>query len=703
MQGKVTNERAPGTFTLIPLAVFCVTTLAGWWYATQELAKSLGYQAQLGDPMFFLWGTPIYRPWQVMSWNYWYHSYAPAEFNAAMKMVFASMGAGVVLVIVYAVWVARRAKIATTYGTARWGDDADVEKAGLNAKTGVVIGLKEDGSYLMHDGPENVGLVAPPRSGKGAGPIISTLLVWEHSAVINDIRRENFDATAGYRAKFSNVIYFNPTDPTSAHFNPLFEIRKGPQAIGDAQNVADMIVDPDGTGRPSHWDKTSHALLVAAILHILYAEKDKTMRGLAYFLADPRRDILATLNHMLRTDHGDPVIHEAIASSARENLNRSPNELSGVMSTAMSFLALYRDPIIAANTADSDFRIQDLIHGERPLSLYMVIPPSEINRTRALRRLIWAQIGRKLVEEWTPMHQAKPSVLGRLAALFGLKPKARAESGQQQRRRVLFLVDEFPALGRMDFFETQLAYTGGYGIKVMLVAQSSNQIDKVYGTPNSLLDLCHVRIYFTPNDPKTAEVISAQSGTKTEVHQQKTYTGHRLAPWLSHVMVADQEVGRPLLTAGEAMTFPAEEGLVFVAGFHPIRARKLFYFNDPNLKSRVLPAPPLSTRRPYPYRPRPRPLEWAGMVSAAAAAAAGAASAAADELQDLEQPIEQQQGVDPETGELLQEGRDLADEELEQTSEEGQDIALRGAFDEQQQHRRHHRDRDDGPDIEIAI
>jgi type IV secretion system protein VirD4 len=261
MQGRVTNERAPGTFTLVPVAIFCVATLSGWWYATQGLASALGHQAQLGAPMFYLWGTPVYRPWQVMSWNYWFHAYAPDEFNAAMKLVFASMGAAVAMVIIYAVWVARRSMVATTYGTARWGTKDDIEQAGLAAKTGVVVGLRDDGTYLIHDGPENVGLVAPPRSGKGAGPIVSTLLVWEHSAVINDIRRENFDATAGYRAKFSNVIYFNPTDPTSAHFNPLFEIRKGPSAIGDAQNVADIIVDPDGTGRPTHWDKTSHSLL----------------------------------------------------------------------------------------------------------------------------------------------------------------------------------------------------------------------------------------------------------------------------------------------------------------------------------------------------------------------------------------------------------------------------------------------------------
>lgn len=712
MAGKITNEKAPGTFTLIPLALFTVALVAGWWYATQRLALSLGYQAQLGEAWFYFGGTPFYRPYQVLTWNYWYHSYAPQQFNDAMKLVYASVGGGVVAVLGYAVWIARRARIATTYGTARWGDRNDMKKAHLLTGQGVVIGVADDGSYITHDGPENVALIAPPRSGKGAGPIISTLLTWPHSVIVNDIRKENWDATAGHRAQFSNVIYFNPTDPTSARFNPLFEVRKGPRAIADAQNVADMIVDPDGNGKPSHWDKTSHALLVAAILHILYAEKDKTMRGLSNFLADPQRDMLTTLNHMLRTDHGDPDVHRAIASAARENLNRSPNELSGVMSTAMSFLGLYRDPIVAANTSSSDFRILDLIHGERPLSLYMVIPPSEINRTRPLMRLVWAQTARKLMEDYTPMHQAKPAgaqrAFGWISRLFGKLVGQQAPSAGVApggRRRVLKLADEFPSMGRMDFFETQLAYTGGYGIKAMLVAQSKNQIDKVYGKPNSILDLCHVRYFFTPNDVETAESISTQTGTMTEVHQQKTYTGHRLAPWLAHVMIADQEVSRPLLTPGEVMTFPADQGLIFVAGFPPIRTRKLMYFNDPNLKARVHPAPPLTGSRPYAYRPRPVPSPWAGMV-AAASAMADAETAGEAALQELDQPLEAAPDTPSADVSASVTGQADADGQAIDVvpDEDMQERIRRAAFDAEQtqQHGRRHV-RDDGPDIGMSI
>jgi len=714
MQGKVTHERAPGTFTLVPLILFSLTTLAGWWYVTQRLAEALGHQSQLGEPWFTFRGAPIYEPWKVLTWNYWYHSYAPEVFNDAMKYVFGSIFVAIVVVIVYAVFVARRGRVATTYGSAKWADQKEMEQAGLLGGSGVVLGSGPDGRYLMHDGPENIGIVAPPRSGKGAGPIISTLLTWGHSVVVNDIRKENWEATAGYRAKFSNVIYFNPTDPLSAHFNPLFEVRKGPKAIADAQNVADMIVDPDGTGKPDHWDKTSHALLVAAILHILYAEEDKGMRGLSAFLADPERDMITTLHHMLRTDHGDPDVHLAIASAARENLNRSPNELSGVMSTAMSFLGLYRDPIIAKNTADSDFCIQDLIHSDKPVSLYMVIPPSEMNRTRPLRRLIWAQIGRKLMEEHTPMHQVKPTYFGRFRAWLadiGLLRKAAAKQASEAggRRRVLLLADEFPALGRMDFFETQLAYTGGYGIKAMIVAQSRNQIDKVYGNTNSILDLCHVRVFFTPNDDKTAETISALTGTKTEVHQQKTYTGHRLAPWLAHVMIADQEVARPLLTPGEVLTFPAEESLVFVAGHNPMRARKLMYFSDPNLKRRVVASPNLDGRRPYPYRPRPRPGDWDGVVAAESDVVDGAVIDADGELQDLEKPIEPEaaQATAKAAAHAPELEQDLEAEIDQAIDVPSADLVRRVAFDELQQDRRErsreHRHRHNDPDLDRAI
>jgi hypothetical protein len=114
-QGKVTNERAPGTFTLFPVGIFVLVTLAGWWVATQWLARRLAYQGELGEPWLFVAGWRFYPPWKVIAWNYWYHAYAPAIFNRAIFYVFAAIIVGVIAVILYAVWLARRVRIATTW------------------------------------------------------------------------------------------------------------------------------------------------------------------------------------------------------------------------------------------------------------------------------------------------------------------------------------------------------------------------------------------------------------------------------------------------------------------------------------------------------------------------------------------------------------------------------------------------------------
>jgi type IV secretion system protein VirD4 len=155
------------------------------------------------------------------------------------------------------------------------------------------------------------------------------------------------------------------------------------------------------------------------------------------------------------------------------------------------------------------------------------------------------------------------------------------------------MLDEFAALGRLDFFETALAFMAGYGIRAYLIAQSLNQIAKAYGDNNAILDNCHVRIAFSSNDERTAKRISDALGTATELHAQHNYAGHRLAPWLGHVSVSRQQTPRPLLTPGEIMQLPPGDALVMVSGLPPIRARKLRYYQDRNFLTRLCPAPSL--------------------------------------------------------------------------------------------------------------
>ena len=485
------------------------------------------------------------------------------------------------------VWRAREVKNAETYGSARWARPAEMKAAGLLGPDGVVLGRHEK-TYLRHDGPEHVLCFAPTRSGKGVGLVVPTLLTWPGSAIVHDIKGENWSITAGFRAQFGRVLLFDPTNGASAAYNPLLEVRKGEWEVRDVQNVADVLVDPEGSlEKRNHWEKTSHSLLVGAILHVLYAEADKTLAGVAGFLSDPKRSIEATLRAMMTTRHlGKAGPHPVVASAARELLNKSDNERSGVLSTAMSFLGLYRDPVVARVTRQCDWRIADLVSGKQPATLYLVVPPSDISRTKPLIRLVLNQIGRRLTEE---LHAKQP------------------------RHRVLFMLDEFPALGRLDFFESALAFMAGYGLKAFLIAQSLNQIEKAYGANNSILDNCHVRVSFATNDERTAKRVSDALGTATEMKAMKNYAGSRLSPWLGHLMVSRSETARPLLTPGEIMQLPPADEIVMVSGLHPIRARKARYYEDGRFTERVL-SPP--NEAPH----EPRPDDWSNLPVQAPAA-----------------------------------------------------------------------------------
>ncbi|PDS58802.1 MULTISPECIES: conjugal transfer protein TraG [Rhizobium] len=572
------------------LTVFLIV-LATTWGATEYVAWKLGFQAQLGPPWFTVFGFPFYLPPAFIWWWYFYDAYAPGIFTQGAFIAASGGFIAVGVAIGMSVWRAREAKKVETYGSARWAETEEVKAAGLLGPDGVVLG-KLDRDYLRHDGPEHVLCFAPTRSGKGVGLVVPSLLTWPGSAIVHDIKGENWQLTAGFRARHGRVLLFDPTNAKSSAYNPLLEVRRGEWEVRDVQNIADILVDPEGSlEKRNHWEKTSHALLVGAILHVLYAEEDKTLAGVAAFLSDPKRPIESTLAAMMKTAHlGEAGPHPVIASAARELLNKSDNERSGVLSTAMSFLGLYRDPVVAEVTRRCDWRITDIVTAKQPTTLYLVVPPSDINRTKPLIRLILNQVGRRLTED------------------------LQAKAG---RHRLLLMLDEFPALGRLDFFESALAFMAGYGLKSFLIAQSLNQIEKAYGANNSILDNCHVRVSFATNDERTAKRVSDALGTATEMKAMKNYAGHRLSPWLGHLMVSRSETARPLLTPGEVMQLAATDEIVMVAGTPPIRAKKARYYEDIRFKERILPPPTLTTPKQghpddwttLPLPPRPQLIE----------------------------------------------------------------------------------------------
>lgn len=532
-------------------------------FATQVVADQLGYQTRLGPPDVVLGGFQLYAPWKVFLWWYLFDVYARPVFETGALVFLVGVAAAIAVAFAFSLWRSRDAHQSNTYGTARWADRHDIRALNLTTGDGVVLGSWE-GQLLRHDGDEHVLVVAPTNSGKSVGISLPTGLVWRHSYIALDLKGENWAITSGLRACFGPVYRFAPAEATTHRYNPLTQVRRGDAEVRDAQILADMLVDPEGSLRErSHWQLRAFELLVAGILWTLYAEENKTLARLAELLADPKRPVVALLDDMLVRPIRDGAPHPVVAAGARQLLDMAEAERSGVVSTALGFLALYRDPLLARATGGSDFAIEDIVAGERPVSLYLVIPPEEISRLRGLLRLIVNQMLKRLTEI--------------------------AASTNGKGRRVLLMLDEFPQLGRLDFFEHALAYIRGYRIRACLVAQSLNQISQAYGEHSSILDNAHVRVAFACNDERTAKRLSDMLGVTTETRAQMNYAGSRMAPWLGHTMVSRQEVPRPLLTPGEVMQLPPDEALILTGGGRPVRARKVRYFAEPVFRARLRP------------------------------------------------------------------------------------------------------------------
>lgn len=561
------------------LLVLC---LLGSVAATQYLARTFGDAPALGQPILSLGRLDIYPP---LSWYRWHRSwgkYAPKPFAAALAMAFG----GIVLGFAVALRLrgsSREPKPTGAYGTARWSEDQELAEAGLLGERGVVLcqtarakfrrrdegwSLVAPGRLVRHDGPEHALVFAPTRSGKGVGVVVPTLLAWTGSVIVYDMKRENWELTAGWRRKFSHCLRFEPTARHSVRFNPLMEVRPAPLDVRDAQNIAEILVNPDTTEEQrDHWKLTGHAFLVAVILHVLYAEEDKSLAGVLKVLTDPARHLVDLLNLMLETRHLPDGPHPAVAGGAREMLNRSENERSGVLSTSISFLSVYRDPLIAGNTSASDFALADIMCAERPTSLYLVVPPSDFDRTRPVMRLLLNFFGRRLTEH-----------LEQVDGPGGLR---------QKRHRLLYLIDEFPSLGRMPFFVTSLAFLAGYRIKCLLIAQSLNQLDQAYGRDNPILDNCHIRVTYGANDERTAKRISDLIGQASLVKVQIS-EGKREAPFASaNITRSYQEYGRPLKTADELLSLPYTDAILMVGNLRPYLAKKVFFYDDERLRGRA--------------------------------------------------------------------------------------------------------------------
>jgi len=607
-QARSTTSKTSSKFLSILAGL---SLLSGLQAATQFFAYQAQYHAALGSSIIGY----IYVPWSILNWSQTWYALYPNEVMRAAGVGMMTATLGLLGVAVAKVVIANTSKASEyLHGSARWAEKKDIQEAGLLSRnrnlleivkgkdeltaTGVYVGGWQDKKgnfyYLRHNGPEHILTYAPTRSGKGVGLVIPTLLSWSASAVITDLKGELWALTSGWRQKHAKnkVMRFEPASSIgSTRWNPLDEIRLGTEAeVGDVQNLVTLIVDPDGKGLDSHWQKTAFALLVGVILHVLYKVHNEggaaTLPAVDAMLSDPKRNISELWAEMTTYKHINDNNHYAVGSAARDMMDRPAEEAGSVLSTVKSYLSLYRDPVVANNVKQSDFRIKDLMHFDDPVSLYIITQPNDKARLRPLVRIMVNMIVRLLADKMDFKE-------GRPVAHY--------------KHRLLMMLDEFPSLGRLEIMQESLAFVAGYGIKCYLICQDINQLksrETGYGQDEAITSNCHVQNAYPPNRPETAEHLSRLTGQTTVVKEQITTSGRRTAAMHGQVSRTFQEVQRPLLTLDECLRMPGskknEKGeieepgdmVIYVAGYPTIYGKQPLYFKDKVFQQRAtIPAP----------------------------------------------------------------------------------------------------------------
>jgi type IV secretion system protein VirD4 len=592
----------------VVVGLVCLWALAVCVWNTARIAALFGYHSALGQPAFSAFGRLWYWPWKLPQWASEYQQYE-AVTRIVDQTYLMAVGVPIILFLLYMASQQGLKGREDLHGSARWAEYEDIDQMGYLKSEGVYVGGWWDGKkkihyYLRHNGPEHILCFAPTRSGKGVGLILPTLLAWEHSSVVLDIKGENFALTTGHLKELGHkVLRFDPSDAegASAAFNPLEEIRlNSPLGIPDVQQISSMVMDPAGKGLEDYWGKAAFGFFGGAVLHglikTLYEEKRAaSLYDIAVMLEDPKRPVKDLFNEMLNMDHAKMMAemfpelvrnnsnplgqsaHIYIASAARGMLSKADNELSGVVNTATSNLALYKDPIVAMNISRCDFRLNDLMNHEVPVNLYMVISPADIDRLRPLLRIFVAQM------------------LGRITE------KMEFENGTSKaayKHRMLLMLDEFTSLGKLSIVERAIAYMAGYGCKGYFIVQDTKQLNQAYGADNAIMANCHVRIAYAPNLPETAEYLSKMAGTTTVVDKKVSLSGSAFSKSGRSRSLSIAETSRPLLTPDECLRLPGlskdaagnpvpGDMLIFTAGNPPIYGRQILYFLDPVFSARA--------------------------------------------------------------------------------------------------------------------
>lgn len=440
----------------------------------------------------------------------------------------------------------------TLHGSARWATKAEAKARGLLGDAGVIVG-KLEGRFLRYDAPGHLATFAPTRSGKGAGQIIPTLLTYPGSVFVTDIKRENYDVTSAYRADVlgQQVVRIDPSNPApGVIFNPLDCIRRDANMATDAGVLADLLMPRSGDGGASeHFDQQALILVRGLLLHVIDKAGDRACMGMVRqaLMAGPEQ-FERILDDMAAS--AVPEIREA-GGHMQKLAAKSPREFGSVLSTAVGKTDIWSDRQVKAITTGRstvDFGRMK----ESGVTVYLVVPPDEIGHFRVFMRTVVGMACRAMTK-----NKAKPET------------------------PVLFLLDEFPALGHMASIEQGIGVVAGYGVRFWIFCQDKPQLLAIYGkAAGTLMANCAVRSFFGVTELETAEYISRSLGRTTVETQNQAARVAGGGLVATDATVSRSMTARELMTADEVAAMPETKQIILVQGLRPLMADKVRYWED---------------------------------------------------------------------------------------------------------------------------
>jgi type IV secretion system protein VirD4 len=455
------------------------------------------------------------------------------------------------------------------HGEARFARESEIRQEQLRSKSGIIVGQK-GGRYLVFGGTEHVLLEAPTRAGKGVGVVIPNLLSWADSVVVLDVKRENWDITAGFRARHGQAVYlFDPLDPEgrTARYNPLSFIDRldDVDVVNELQKIGGMLFPAPEKADP-FWAEAARAAfvgvgaLVAANPALPFTIGEIYRRLTA---GDPKVELPKVVEEAQKRGQR---LSQACVSALSDFTSASDNTFSGIKQTITSKLSLWLNPYVDAATSETDFDLRQ-VRRER-ISIYLGVSPDNIDRIAPVYNLFLQQ-------------------------LIDLNTRELPASGGQV--SVLLLLDEFARLGEAPVIASAFSYVAGYGLRLLPVIQSRSQPRGIYGADvtDEIIANCGLEVVFTPKELRVANELSERLGFFTMNVKSKSRTIHGM---LANRSISESDQRRALMMPQELMQMPKGDLLLLRGGIPPVRARKIEYFRSRHFTSRISDPPKVAPR-----------------------------------------------------------------------------------------------------------